>query len=170
MQVSSKVETNTTTAPQTDPYSSCKSDEHGIIARHCQDLNSLTNTQTHPMSVSTGTLDREQQQELEAIIRDLEDENRLLQFEYDRLCQEHFEKSRLIDEQSESTSALETFDAQLDTRRRAKQLRQYQGKLEQRMKVLEQHNLQLEKQLQWSKQLLIDHRDHERQPSMMKTI
>jgi flagellar motility protein MotE (MotC chaperone) len=40
--------------------------------------------------------------------------------------------------------------------RQAKQLRQYKSKLEQRMKILEEHNEQLEKQLQRSKQLLIN--------------
>lgn len=38
--------------------------------------------------------------------------------------------------------------------REAKQLRQHKVKLEQRMKILEEHNKQLEKQLKRSRQLL----------------
>ncbi len=40
--------------------------------------------------------------------------------------------------------------------REAKQLRQHKTKLEQRMKILEDHNRQLEKQLHRSKQLLFN--------------
>jgi hypothetical protein len=50
----------------------------------------------------------------------------------------------------------------------AKQLRQHKTKLEQRMKILEEHNKQLEKQLNKSKQLLFKespHRSLERQSS-----
>jgi hypothetical protein len=39
--------------------------------------------------------------------------------------------------------------------REAKQLRHHKTKLEQRMKILEEHNKQLEKQLKRSKQLLV---------------
>lgn len=108
------------------------------------------------------SLDHEQRNELEAIIHDLEDENRLLQNEYERLCQQHMEKSMRINEQ------LRTSDSQLgslsllneysstdrEMLREAKQLRHHKSKLEQRMKILEEHNKQLEKQLKRSKQLL----------------
>jgi DNA gyrase/topoisomerase IV subunit A len=102
------------------------------------------------MSHSPVYFDNDKRNELEAIIHDLEDENRLLQNEYERLCQEHMEKSLIINEQQEQ--------CQINDReilREAKQLRQHKTKLEQRMKILEEHNKQLEKQLQQSKQLLL---------------
>lgn len=40
--------------------------------------------------------------------------------------------------------------------RQAKELRQYQSKLEQRMKILEEHNQHIEQQLKRSKQILSD--------------
>ncbi|CAF4379304.1 unnamed protein product, partial [Adineta steineri] len=98
-----------------------------------------------------------QRKELEAIIRDLEDENRLLQNEYERLCQEHMEKSLIINEQQEqiqiNDNQMEVYNNR-EILREAKQLRQHKTKLEQRMIILEEHNKQLEKQLKRSKQLL----------------
>jgi hypothetical protein len=94
-------------------------------------------------------LDNDQRNELEAIIYDLEDENRLLQNEYERLCREHREKSLIINEQQEQVQINDR-----EILREAKQLRQHKSKLEQRMIILEEHNKQLEKQLKRSKQLL----------------
>ena len=102
---------------------------------------------------------------MEAIIRDLEDENRLLQNEYERLCQQHMEKSLLINDRHEqfhrsdsqlgSVSFLNDYSSSdREMLREAKQLRHHKTKLEQRMKILEEHNKQLEKQLRKSKQLL----------------
>jgi hypothetical protein len=94
---------------------------------------------------------------LEAIICDLEDENRLLQNEYERLCQEHREQSLILNEQQEqllfNDNQLEVYNDR-KMLREAKQLRQHKIKLEQRMKILEEHNKQLGKQLKRSKQLL----------------
>lgn len=81
----------------------------------------------------------------------MEDENRLLQNEYERLCHEHMEKTLIINEQQEQMQINDR-----DILREAKQLRQHKTKLEQRMKILEDHNKQLEKQLQRSKQLLFN--------------
>lgn len=106
---------------------------------------------TRDSYIHASHLDLEQRSELEAIIHDLEDENRLLQFEYDRLCEEHLEKSRLINEQLQYNQ-INVHDQEI--LRQAKHLRQYKSKLEQRMKILEEHNQQLEKQLKRSKQLL----------------
>lgn len=106
---------------------------------------------TRDSYIHASHLDLEQRNELEAIIHDLEDENRLLQFEYDRLCEEHLEKSRLINEQLQYNQ-INVHDQEI--LRQAKHLRQYKSKLEQRMKILEEHNQQLEKQLKRSKQLL----------------
>lgn len=100
------------------------------------------------MSESQITLDAEQQEQLETIIQDLEEENRLLQIEYDRLCEQHFETSRSNNENYQ----IKLTENQIDLRRQAKQLRQYQNKLEQRMKILEEQNQQLEEKLQRSKE------------------
>ncbi|CAF2041330.1 unnamed protein product [Rotaria magnacalcarata] len=134
-------------------------DEHMIIAQHCKNLNNAVNKSPHPNErvVRSTSLDHEERIELEAIICDLEDENRLLQNEYERLCQEHREQSLILNEQQEQ---LLFNDNQLDVYndrkmlREAKQLRQHKIKLEQRMKILEEHNKQLGKQMKRSKQLL----------------
>ena len=147
-------------------------DEHGIIAQHCRDLHSVTYTsvslprtrvrwnssslQPRAVTHASSNLDLEQRNELEGIIHDLEDENRLLQLEYERLCEEHLEKSLLINEQLQynQINASNMMHDQ-EMLRQAKHLRQYKSKLEQRMKILEEHNQQLEKQLKRSKQLLL---------------
>lgn len=118
------------------------------------------------MLTRSRSLDNEQRNELEAIIRDLEEENRLLQTEYENLCQEHMEKSLIINDQQQqyfhrsdsqlgSSSYINDYhSSDREMLREAKQLRYHKSKLEQRMKILEEHNKQLEKQLRKSKQLL----------------
>ncbi|CAF5037739.1 unnamed protein product [Rotaria sp. Silwood1] len=133
-------------------------DEHCIIAQHCKNLSNASYKspayESLPCSIS---LDNDERAELEAIIRDLEDENHLLQNEYERLCQEHREKSLIINEHQEqlqlNDNSIEIYNDR-KILREAKQLRQHKVKLEQRMKILEEHNKQLEKQLKRSKQLL----------------
>ena len=108
------------------------------------------------MTCST-SLDNHQRNELEAVIHDLEDENRLLQNEYERLCQEHMQKSLIINEKHEQLQLNESQIGICNEREilhEAKQLRQHKIKLGQRMKILEEHNKQLEKKLQQSKQIL----------------
>ena len=61
------------------------------------------------------------------------------------------EKTLIINEQQEQIQVNDR-----DILREAKQLRQHKTKLEQRMKILEEHNKQLEKQLHRSKQLLFN--------------
>lgn len=61
------------------------------------------------------------------------------------------EKTLIINEQQEKIQVNDR-----DILREAKQLRQHKTKLEQRMKILEEHNKQLEKQLHRSKQLLFN--------------
>jgi ribosomal protein L16 Arg81 hydroxylase len=81
------------------------------------------------------SLDNEQRNELEAIIHDLEDENRLLQHEYERLCQQHMEKSLIINEQSYtsesqlgSSSLINEYNmADREMLREAKQLRHHEN-------------------------------------------
>jgi dystrophin len=143
-------------------------DEHGIIAQHCRNLNSFVHTSpraaAHDILTRSRSLDNEQRNELEAIIRDLEEENRLLQNEYENLCQQHMEKSLIINDQQHfhrsdsqlgSSSLINEYNSNdREMLREAKQLRHHKTKLEQRMKILEEHNKQLEKQLRRSKQLL----------------
>lgn len=94
-------------------------------------------------------IDAEQREELEAMIRDLEEENASLQAEYERLSKQtpgstpedgvHGAGGRLPD---------------CDMIAEAKLLRQHKGRLEARMQILEDHNRQLEAQLQRLRQLL----------------
>lgn len=124
------------------------------------------------MLTRSRSLDNEQRNELEAIIRDLEEENRLLQTEYEHLCQEHMEKSLIINDQQQqyfhrsdsqlgSSSYINDYhSSDREMLREAKQLRYHKSKLEQRMKILEEHNKQLEKQLRKSKQLLFREVNH----------
>ncbi|UJR26819.1 hypothetical protein I4U23_008132 [Adineta vaga] len=145
-------------------------DEHGIIAQHCRNLNNFVHSSprvaAHDILTRSRSLDADQRNELEAIIHDLEDENQLLQNEYERLCQQHMEKSLIINDQQQqqfyqsdsqlgSLSYLNEYNSSdREMLREAKQLRHHKTKLEQRMKILEDHNKQLEKQLRKSKQLL----------------
>lgn len=171
----------------------CRTDEHGVIAQHCRNLNnfvhasvgfasalylvvpqSLSNVfvlfqprvAAHDILTRSCSLDTDQRNELEAIIHDLEDENQLLQSEYERLCQQHMEKSLIINDQHQqfyqsdsqlgSSSYLNDYNSSdREMLREAKQLRHHKTKLEQRMRILEEHNKQLEKQLRRSKQLLL---------------
>lgn len=61
-------------------------DEHQLIAQYCQAL--PTNNGSGPKSPVQvmAAMDAEQREELEAIIRDLEEENANLQAEYQQLC------------------------------------------------------------------------------------
>lgn len=89
-------------------------------------------------------IDAEQREELEAMIRELEEENASLQAEYERL------RSKQSPEDGTPTSQ----GAPGDMLAEAKLLRQHKGRLEARMQILEDHNRQLEAQLQRLRQLL----------------
>lgn len=92
-------------------------------------------------------IDQEQREELEAMIRELEEENATLQAEYERL-------------RSKQTPGSTPEDINLsgggggDMIAEAKLLREHKGRLEARMQILEDHNRQLEAQLQRLRQLL----------------
>ncbi|CAF1638565.1 unnamed protein product, partial [Adineta ricciae] len=166
-------------------HSNGSNDEHGIIAQHCRNLNSATykspRIAAHELLTRSTSLDNEQRNELEAVIRDLEEENRLLQNEYERLCHEHMEKSLIITDSQEPFPFYDNQSDHYNSReilREAKQLRHHKTKLEQRMIILEEHNKQLEKQLRQSKQLLFKEspshnlrrsvdRNLERQPNLL---
>jgi predicted RNA-binding protein YlxR (DUF448 family) len=65
------------------------------------------------------------------------------------------EKSLIINDQQQQQFHRSDYNSSdREMLREAKQLRHHKTKLEQRMKILEEHNKQLEKQLKKSKQLL----------------
>ncbi|XP_068153856.1 dystrophin, isoforms A/C/F/G/H isoform X7 [Drosophila tropicalis] len=140
-------------------------DEHQLIAQYCQALpaNGATNGASAPKSPVQvmAAMDAEQREELEAIIRDLEEENANLQAEYQQLCSK--QQSGTPDDSSggmqhSGSSSMTGLSNQgehgQDMMAEAKLLRQHKGRLEARMQILEDHNRQLEAQLQRLRQLL----------------
>eukprot|EP00062_Callorhinchus_milii_P019591 gi/632974303/ref/XP_007903601.1/ PREDICTED: dystrophin-like isoform X1 [Callorhinchus milii] len=131
-------------------------DEHLLIQHYCQSLN-----QESPLSQPRSpaqiliSLESEERGELERVLSDLEEENRNLQSEYERLKQQHDHKGlsplpsppEMIPVSPQSPR-----DAELIAE--AKLLRQHKGRLEARMQILEDHNKQLESQLHRLRQLL----------------
>lgn len=128
-------------------------DEHQLIAQYCQSLPNNNNNNGGPKSPVQviAAMDAEQKEELEAIIRELEDENASLQAEYDRLRSKQT-PSTTPDESQKSVQG-NGLGGQ-DMMAEAKLLRQHKGRLEARMQILEDHNRQLEAQLQRLRQLL----------------
>lgn len=131
-------------------------DEHLLIQHYCQSLN-----QDSPLSQPRSpaqiliSLESEERGELERILADLEEENRNLQAEYDRLKQQHEHKGLSplpSPPEMMPTSPQSPRDAELIAE--AKLLRQHKGRLEARMQILEDHNKQLESQLNRLRQLL----------------
>ncbi|EPQ19100.1 Dystrophin [Myotis brandtii] len=131
-------------------------DEHLLIQHYCQSLN-----QDSPLSQPRSpaqiliSLESEERGELERILADLEEENRNLQAEYDRLKQQHEHKGLSplpSPPEMMPTSPQSPRDAELIAE--AKLLHQHKGRLEARMQILEDHNKQLESQLHRLRQLL----------------
>ncbi|XP_033003089.1 dystrophin isoform X3 [Lacerta agilis] len=131
-------------------------DEHLLIQHYCQSLN-----QESPLSQPRSpaqiliSLESEERGELERILADLEEENRNLQAEYDRLKQQHDNKGLSplpSPPEMMPISPQSPRDAELIAE--AKLLRQHKGRLEARMQILEDHNKQLESQLHRLRQLL----------------
>ncbi|XP_074953894.1 dystrophin isoform X9 [Phalacrocorax aristotelis] len=131
-------------------------DEHLLIQHYCQSLN-----QESPLSQPRSpaqiliSLESEERGELERILTDLEEENRNLQAEYDRLKQQHDHKGLSplpSPPEMMPVSPQSPRDAELIAE--AKLLRQHKGRLEARMQILEDHNKQLESQLHRLRQLL----------------
>jgi len=139
-------------------------EEHRLIAQMCQSLNGDINTSHNatPLSPSQilASLDIEQKQDINQLIRGLEEEHSELEAEYTRL-----KGIRPNGSEDGSQSGTESVrDAELIAE--AKILRQHKGKLEARMQVLEDHNKQLEAQLQRLRQLLEQPQtDREKTPS-----
>lgn len=145
-------------------------EEHHLIAQYCQSLPS--NGPKSPVQVMAA-MDAEQREELEAIIRDLEEENSSLQAEYDRLkAKQSITPSSTPDEGQgnvgypflrhyryrissiNNSHTILYIILQDNMVAEAKLLRQHKGRLEARMQILEDHNKQLEAQLQRLRQLL----------------
>ncbi|XP_070137506.1 dystrophin, isoforms A/C/F/G/H isoform X12 [Drosophila bipectinata] len=135
-------------------------DEHQLIAQYCQALPGTSNGSAPKSPVQVmAAMDAEQREELEAIIRDLEEENANLQAEYQQLCTKQQsgtpEDSNGMQHSSSSMTGLSGQGEQgQDMMAEAKLLRQHKGRLEARMQILEDHNRQLEAQLQRLRQLL----------------
>ncbi|KFB45500.1 AGAP010261-PA-like protein [Anopheles sinensis] len=168
--------TRTNSTPDSD-------DEHQLIAQYCQSLPAAGNTAgggnggpKSPVQVMAA-MEAEQREELETMIKELEEENANLQAEYEKL--KATKKSTPITTPDEGyktpTSASNTASAVPSTASaagggsdmvtEAKLLRQHKGRLEARMQILEDHNKQLEAQLQRLRQLL-----HEPTPSKPQTL
>lgn len=130
-------------------------DEHQLIAHYCQSLNGGDNVNVPRSPVQVmAAIDAEQREELEAMIRELEEENATLQAEYERLRSKQTPGSTPEDGHS-------TRQPDCDMIAEAKLLRQHKGRLEARMQLLEDHNRQLEAQLQRLRQLLDEVRSPE---------
>ncbi|KAK7893275.1 hypothetical protein WMY93_022427 [Mugilogobius chulae] len=131
-------------------------DEHMLIQHYCQSLN-----QGSPLSQPRSpaqiliSMETEEKGELERVLTDLEQENRKLQAEYDRLKKAHDRKGLSplpSPPEMLPVSPQSARDAELIAE--AKLLRQHKGRLEARMQILEDHNKQLESQLHRLRQLL----------------
>ncbi|XP_068124435.1 dystrophin isoform X16 [Hyperolius riggenbachi] len=131
-------------------------DEHLLIQHYCQSLN-----QESPLSQPRSpaqiliSLESEERGELERILSDLEEENRNLQSEYDRLKEQHDHKGLSpLPSPPEMMPASPQSPRDAELIAEAKLLRQHKGRLEARMQILEDHNKQLESQLHRLRQLL----------------
>ncbi|XP_069695333.1 dystrophin, isoforms A/C/F/G/H isoform X7 [Periplaneta americana] len=127
-------------------------DEHQLIAQYCQSLNGgdAVPVPRSPVQIMVA-IDQEQREELEAMIRELEEENASLQAEYERLRAKQTPGST-PEESAHLPGGPRPPDC--DMLAEAKLLRQHKGRLEARMQILEDHNRQLEAQLQRLRQLL----------------
>ncbi|XP_063832766.1 dystrophin-like [Ostrinia nubilalis] len=139
------------TAPDQDTPDS--DEEHQLIAQYCQSLNGsggadADDAPRSPVQV-VSIIHREQRHELEAMIRELEEENASLQAEYERLKAKQTPGSTPDDQQADRNAPVDQ-----DMMAEARLLRQHKGRLEARMQILEEHNRQLEAQLQRLRRLL----------------
>ncbi|XP_062373471.1 dystrophin [Sardina pilchardus] len=131
-------------------------DEHLLIQHYCQSLNTGSSpSQPRSPAQILISMETEEKGELEKVLNDLEQENRKLQSEYDRLKKAH-DRQGLAPLPSPPemmpVSPQSPRDAELIAE--AKLLRQHKGRLEARMQILEDHNKQLESQLHRLRQLL----------------
>uniref|UniRef100_A0AAY4E7K9 Dystrophin n=1 Tax=Denticeps clupeoides TaxID=299321 RepID=A0AAY4E7K9_9TELE len=131
-------------------------DEHLLIQHYCQSLNTGSSpSQPRSPAQILISMETEEKGELEKVLNDLEQENRKLQAEYDRLKKAHDRKGLSplpSPPEMLPVSPQSPRDAELIAE--AKLLRQHKGRLEARMQILEDHNKQLESQLHRLRQLL----------------
>ncbi|GFS73950.1 hypothetical protein NPIL_167371 [Nephila pilipes] len=131
-------------------------DEHQLIAQYCQTLSGeLALPVPRSPAQIMALIDAEQREELEAMIHELEEENRHLQSEYERLRGSRGSRSvspTVTEEEQEQEPITPCRDEEMLAE--AKLLRQHKGRLEARMQILEDHNRQLEAQLHRLRQLL----------------
>ncbi|XP_055923871.1 dystrophin, isoforms A/C/F/G/H isoform X8 [Eupeodes corollae] len=159
------------TGPNSTPDSD---DEHQLIAQYCQALPPNGSGPKSPVQVMAA-MDAEQREELEAIIRDLEEENANLQSEYQQLSTKQTQSLTTPDEGTNHSplgglSLGSDADQGQDMMAEAKLLRQHKGRLEARMQILEDHNRQLEAQLQRLRQLLDEpNKANNAKPSTLQT-
>ncbi|XP_005109268.1 dystrophin isoform X7 [Aplysia californica] len=144
---------------KTKALSNQREDEHHLIAQYCSSLKGDPSSHAlkSPMQIMMA-VDADQRQQLENMIRDLEDENKTLQVEYDRLqqaAQQRSDTSFLLLSSEENNGGEASGDHNEEMMAEAKLLRQHKGRLEARMRVLEDHNQQLESQLGRLRQLLV---------------
>ncbi|XP_067900301.1 utrophin-like isoform X3 [Heterodontus francisci] len=122
-------------------------DEHTLIQQYCQTLGreSPINQPQSPVQILK-SVEKEERGELECIIANLEEEQRNLQAEYERLKQQQILRDiKPLPSPPFSPTQQNCQDAELLAE--AKLLRQHKGRLEARMQILEDHNKQLESQL-----------------------
>ncbi|XP_047511118.1 dystrophin-like isoform X6 [Pieris napi] len=129
-------------------------EEHQLIAQYCASLNGGAEGEEAPRSPVhvVSVIHREQRHELEAMIRELEEENASLQAEYERLKAKQTPGSTPEDQLALNENRNAPVDQ--DMMAEARLLRQHKGRLEARMQILEEHNRQLEAQLQRLRRLL----------------
>ncbi|KAF9822548.1 hypothetical protein SFRURICE_010663 [Spodoptera frugiperda] len=129
-------------------------EEHQLIAQYCASLNGGGETDDAPRSPVqvVSIIHREQRHELEAMIRELEEENASLQAEYERLKAKQTPGS--TPEEQHGVNDNRNAPVDQDMMAEARLLRQHKGRLEARMQILEEHNRQLEAQLQRLRRLL----------------
>ncbi|XP_041832153.1 utrophin isoform X2 [Melanotaenia boesemani] len=130
-------------------------DEHALILQYCQTLGGEGSPCSQPQSPAQilQAVEREERGELERIIARLEEEQRMLQREYEQLKEQHGQRGQTTGSPWESEGPSAHPD-EADLLAEAKLLRQHKGRLEARMHILEEHNKQLESQLHRLRQLL----------------
>ncbi|XP_065057528.1 dystrophin-like isoform X3 [Rhopilema esculentum] len=125
-------------------------DEHRLIQQLCSTLNSESSLSPKSPAQILATLERDQKDDLDCTIKELEEEHKALQDEYERL---KIVRAQDMNGTNGSNGSNESGrDAELQSE--ARTLRQHKGRLEARMQILEDHNKQLEAQLQRLRQLL----------------
>ncbi|KAM9353992.1 utrophin isoform 2-T2 [Pholidichthys leucotaenia] len=130
-------------------------DEHALILQYCQTLGGEASPCSQPQSPAQilQAVEREERGELERVIARLEEEQRMLQREYEQLKEQHSQRGTPAASSRESEGS-STHPDEADLLAEAKLLRQHKGRLEARMHILEEHNKQLESQLHRLRQLL----------------